>query len=69
MIEWLADPSYAHHKPQLVEAREKSVVIHCAAGSRSLLAAQTLQRLGFKNVSSMSGGFNDWSAKGLPVEK
>jgi hypothetical protein len=32
-------------------------------------AAQTLQRLGFKNVSSMAGGFNDWSAKGLPVEK
>jgi rhodanese-related sulfurtransferase len=69
MIEWLADPSYANHKPQLAEAREKSVVINCASGGRSLLAAQTLQRLGFKNVSSMSGGFKDWSAKGLPVEK
>jgi len=69
MIEWLADPSYANHKPQLAGAREKSVVIQCASGGRSLLAAQSLQRLGFKNISSMAGGFNDWSAKGLPVEK
>jgi rhodanese-related sulfurtransferase len=69
MIEWYADPSYANHKAQLAEAREQNVVIHCASGGRSLLAAQSLQRLGFKNVSSMAGGFNDWSAKGLPVEK
>jgi rhodanese-related sulfurtransferase len=69
MIEWYADPSYANHKSQLAEAREKSVVIHCAAGGRSLLAAQSLQRLGFVNVKSMAGGFADWSAKGLPVEK
>ena len=69
MIEWYADPSYANHKAELAEAREKNVVIHCATGGRSLLAAQSLQRLGFKNVSSMAGGFKDWSAKGLPVEK
>lgn len=69
MIEWYADPSYANHKAQLAEAREKNVVIHCASGGRSLLAAQSLQRLGFKNVSSMAGGYKDWSAKGLPVEK
>jgi rhodanese-related sulfurtransferase len=69
MLEWYADPGYANHKPQLAEARDKQVVIHCASGGRSLLAAQTLQRLGFKNVSSMAGGFNDWSAKGLPIEK
>jgi hypothetical protein len=36
MIEWLADPSYANHKPQLAEAREKSVVIQCASGGRWL---------------------------------
>ena len=69
MIEWYADPAYANHKPELAGARDKNVVIACASGGRSLLAAQTLQRLGFKNVSSMSGGFTDWSAKGLPVEK
>jgi len=69
MIEWYADPTYANHKAELAEARDKNVVIHCATGGRSLLAAQSLRRLGFKNVSSMAGGFKDWSAKGLPVEK
>jgi rhodanese-related sulfurtransferase len=69
MLEWYADPTYANHKPQLAAAREQNVVVHCAAGGRSLLAAQTLQRLGFKNVRSMAGGFTEWSAKDLPVEK
>ena len=69
MLEWLADPTYANHKDELAGAREKNVVIHCAAGGRSLLAAQTLQRLGFKNVSSLKGGYTDWAAKGLPTEK
>ncbi|HEX6350374.1 MAG TPA: rhodanese-like domain-containing protein [Candidatus Dormibacteraeota bacterium] len=68
MIEWLADPDYANHNSTLAAARGKNVVIHCAAGGRSLLAAQSLQRLGFEHVSSMSGGFNDWKSKGLPVE-
>ena len=69
MLEWYADPAYAKHKPELANARAQRVVIHCAGGSRSLLAAQTLQRLGFSRVSSMAGGFNDWLAQGLPVER
>ena len=69
MLEWLADPTYANHKNELAQARDKNVVIHCAAGGRSLLAAQTLQRLGFKNVSSLKGGYTGWAAKGLPTEK
>jgi rhodanese-related sulfurtransferase len=56
MLEWYADQGYANHKPQLAEARDKQVVIHCASGGRSLLAAQTLRRLGFKNVSSTCTG-------------
>ncbi|HEY8642001.1 MAG TPA: rhodanese-like domain-containing protein [Candidatus Dormibacteraeota bacterium] len=69
MLEWYADPTYVNHKPELAAARDQNVVVHCAGGARSLLAAQTLQRLGFQNVSSMAGGFGDWSAKDLPVEK
>jgi len=69
MIEWYADPGYPNHKPDLAEAQAKRVVIHCASGGRSLLAAQSLQRLGFSNVISMSGGFKEWSKKGFPVEK
>ena len=68
MIEWYADPAYANHKPELAGARDKTVILHCAAGGRSLLAAQTLQQLGFANVRSMSGGYKEWSEKGLPTE-
>ena len=44
------------------------IVVHCAGGVRSLLAAQSLRRLGYADVSSMAGGFEQWQRDGLPVE-
>jgi rhodanese-related sulfurtransferase len=48
--------------------REEAVVIYCARGNRSALAADTLQQMGYTNVSSMSEGFGGWVAIGGPVE-
>jgi rhodanese-related sulfurtransferase len=48
--------------------REATVVIYCASGNRSALAADTLQQMGYTNVASMSGGFRDWVGTGGPVE-
>ncbi len=42
------------------------VVLYCAGGTRSLFAAQTLQEMGYTNVSSMSGGFQGWKSGGRP---
>lgn len=42
------------------------VVLYCAGGTRSLFAAQTLQAMGYTDVSSMSGGFQGWKAAGRP---
>jgi 3-mercaptopyruvate sulfurtransferase SseA len=42
------------------------VVIYCESGSRSLLAVQTLQQLGYAQVASLAGGFGRWSGLGLP---
>jgi rhodanese-related sulfurtransferase len=39
-----------------------SVVVYCKSGGRSALAAATLQTLGFTNIHSMLGGFDNWSA-------
>jgi len=36
---------------------------------RSALVAESLQKMGYKNVSSMAGGFKAWKAAGLPTEK
>jgi MoaD family protein len=47
---------------------ERPVVTMCGGGTRSLLAADDLKRLGYKNVSSMTGGFSRWKNEGLPVE-
>ena len=51
-----------------VPDRDAPVVLYCAGGVRSLFAAQSLEELGYTNVSSMSGGFQAWKSAGLPWE-
>ena len=48
--------------------KDERIVVHCAAGVRSAVAAYQLQQLGYTNVSSMAGGFSAWRELGLPVE-
>ena len=45
------------------------VICHCGGGGRSALAAESLQKMGYKNVRSMAGGFKAWKAAGLPTTK
>jgi phage shock protein E len=45
------------------------IVCHCGGGGRSALAAESLQKMGYKNVRSMAGGFKAWKAAGLPTMK
>ena len=47
--------------------RETNILIYCAGGYRSALAAKTLKDLGFKNVFNL-GGFSDWVAAGGEIE-
>jgi adenylyltransferase/sulfurtransferase len=49
-----------------VPDHETPVIVQCASGTRSLLAARTLRELGYENVYNLSGGFNAWKDKGLP---
>src|SRR5688500_11977139 len=48
--------------------RDRKVVIYCASGNRSALAADTLQQMGYADVVSMSGGFTAWAQSGGEVE-
>jgi molybdopterin/thiamine biosynthesis adenylyltransferase/rhodanese-related sulfurtransferase len=48
--------------------RSTPVVVYCAGGTRSALAADTLALLGYTDVVSMTGGFNRWKDEGLPWE-
>jgi rhodanese-related sulfurtransferase len=45
------------------------VVLYCGGGFRSALAADSLQKMGYKNVLSMDGGIRGWREKGFPVTK
>jgi rhodanese-related sulfurtransferase len=45
------------------------IICHCGGGGRSALAAESLQKMGYKNVRSMAGGFKAWKAAGLPRTK
>ena len=45
------------------------IVLYCGGGSRSALAAESLARMGYTNVSSLAGGFKAWKDQGLPTEK
>jgi rhodanese-related sulfurtransferase len=43
------------------------VICYCGGGSRSALAAESLQRMGYTNVSSLAGGFKAWKDANLPT--
>lgn len=48
-------------------ARDRPVIVHCAGGYRSSIAASLLQRDGLTNVSELAGGIAAWEAAGLPL--
>lgn len=45
------------------------LVLYCGGGFRSALAADNLQKMGYRNVISMDGGFRVWRERALSVEK
>jgi rhodanese-related sulfurtransferase len=69
ILEAAADPAYPKHLPELSSARDRPLVLYCATGGRSALAADTLQLMGYRNVSSLDGGYARWEQEGLPVAK
>jgi rhodanese-related sulfurtransferase len=51
-----------------VASRDQKVIVYCAAGNRSALAADTLREMGFQDVSTMAGGFRAWVEAGGEVD-
>lgn len=66
MLEFRADPTSPYHDAALDPSAR--VILHCAAGGRSALAAATLQDMGYENVAHLDGGFGAWQGAGKPVE-
>ena len=49
-----------------ITGRDDELVVYCAGGVRSAFAVETLEQLGYTNVTSMSGGFGQWKNEGRP---
>ncbi len=66
-LEWRLDPTSPHRARQ-VEGYDQQVVVVCAEGYSSSLAAVSLLDLGLRRATDVIGGFEAWSAAGLPIE-
>lgn len=49
--------------------RDAEVLLYCGGGFRSVLAAESLQRMGYRHVASVAGGWRAWQEAGAPVER
>ena len=53
---------------KLVPDKGTELILYCGGGYRSALAADNLQRMGYRNVFSMAGGWKAWQEAGAPIE-
>ena len=68
VLEFWADPQSAWCRPELVQPGVH-LLLYCAVGWRSALAAQSLQQMGRTGVSHLGGGFAAWKAAGGAVSQ
>jgi rhodanese-related sulfurtransferase len=65
MLEFRADPDSQYHNPAF--QKDRTILLHCASGGRSALAAKTLQDMGYTAVFNI-GGFKDLAEAGIDTE-
>lgn len=66
-LEFWADPTHRRHRPEFHPSRR--VILFSTSGARSALAADTLQRMGYRRVAHLDGGLDAWKKAGLPVQR
>jgi rhodanese-related sulfurtransferase len=66
MLEFRADPESPYHDKNF--ATDKTLILYCASGGRSALAAKLLKDMGYNQVYNV-GAFKDWAESGGAIEK
>ncbi len=61
ILEASCDYNYSETIPKLAQARKQEVVVICRSGNRSVLAAHTMQQMGYKHVLSLKTGLKGWN--------
>lgn len=67
VLETACEYDYEETVAQLVEAREKEVVVACRSGNRSIFACEVMQKMGYQNVVSLKTGLRGWSDYEQPL--
>jgi rhodanese-related sulfurtransferase len=67
VLPWRLDPDFEYRTPELTDL-SRQVILVCADGYSSSLAAVLLQEIGFTQATDLDGGFNGWKAAGFPVD-
>jgi len=67
ILETACDWDYPDTAPELVNARNRRVILVCRSGNRSAPAAFVLQLMGFNNVVSLRTGIKGWNDSDLPL--
>lgn len=66
MLEFWADPESPYYRDWFAE--ERRTIVYCAGGVRSVLAAEVLTEMGFRDVAHLEPGFAGWREAGEPIE-
>lgn len=67
ILETACEYEYEETVPELVAARDKDIVIVCRSGNRSILAAYTMQQMGYQKVRSLKTGLRGWNDDEQPL--
>ena len=68
VLEQSCEWDYDETVPELATGRDREIVVICRSGRRSVLAADTMLRMGYRNVVSLRLGIRGWNDAELPLE-
>jgi len=66
MLEFWADPTSPYHRAEFDPSRR--IILHCASGGRSALAADLLKQMGYRDVAHLEGGIKAWQESGRDTQ-
>lgn len=67
LLEFRAEPTSPAYRGELKKGSR--IILYCASGGRSALAADILQQMGYTNVAHLDGGLKMWVAEGNAIER
>lgn len=67
ILETACEYGFEDTVPELVQARDKPVIVICRSGNRSVFAAYTMQLMGYQAVRSLKTGIRGWNDYELPL--